>query len=39
MILLMSIRVAEPWTPFSLVAMAVLSIVVVVAVIVAVRRS
>jgi hypothetical protein len=39
MMLLMSIRVAEPWTPFSLVAMVVLTIVLVIAVVVAVRRS
>lgn len=37
--MLMSIRVAEPWTPFSLVAMVVLAVVLVTFVFVLIRRS
>jgi hypothetical protein len=36
---LLSIRVAEPWTPFSVAAMAVLVVVLVTIVVVLVRRS
>jgi hypothetical protein len=39
MMFLMSIRVAEPWTPISLVAMAVLAIVLVTVVVLLVHRS
>jgi hypothetical protein len=39
MMLLMSIRVAEQWTPFSVVAMSVIIVVLVTVVILLVRRS